>query len=220
MSNSRPSDYVNLAELGIIVAQSWQNNYSDYTIKFVTPSELLNLSVLFKTKAVENTQQDVYKKQNTTALRTVNKEIDTAIKMLRRYLKAEYVTEKNLSTHYAQYGLELDKGNSFSIVSDNDRRRQRMSILIAKLSEPNNPIAAKQFGLSHWIQLQAQHNTAWDDSKNMKTRKTTLSRETQKYAAEVKELLRKLQAQIKIDFPKTDHPKVLREFGFLNEVYK
>ena len=102
MSNSRPSDYVNLAELGIIVAQSWQNNYSAYTIKFVTPSELLNLSVLFKTKAVENTQQDVYKKQNTTALRTVNKEIDTAIKMLRRYLKAEYVTEKNLSTHYAQ----------------------------------------------------------------------------------------------------------------------
>ena len=119
MSNSRPSDYVNLAELGIIVAQSWQNNYSAYTIKFVTPSELLNLSVLFKTKAVENTQQDVYKKQNTTALRTVNKEIDTAIKMLRRYLKAEYVTEKNLSTHYAQYGLELDKGNSFSIVSNN-----------------------------------------------------------------------------------------------------
>jgi hypothetical protein len=136
MSNSRPSDYVNLAELGIIVAQSWQNNYSDYTIKFVTPSDLLNLSVLFKTKAVENTQHDVYKKQNTTALRTVNKEIDNAIKMLRRYLKAEYVTEKNLSTHYAQYGLELNASNSFTIVSDNDRRRQRMSILIAKLSEP------------------------------------------------------------------------------------
>jgi hypothetical protein len=220
MSSKRPSDYVNLAELGRSVAQGWQNNYPDYTTKFTTYSELSTLANLLRSKAELNTQQDTFKKGNTAELKLVNKDIEEAIKMLRRYLKAESPDNSQLNTQYAMYGLEANSKGIYSLIQDNDRRYQRMFVLIAKLSEPNNIIAGKSFGLAHWQQLQARHSKAWEDSKNMKKQKATLSRETKGYLLQLKELLSKFQAQLKIDFPKADRAKVMREFGFLNEVYK
>lgn len=220
MGATRPSDYVNLAELGRSVAQGWENNYPDYTIKFTTYNELSTLSNLLRTKAEVNTQHDTFKKDNTSELKKVNKEIEEAVKMLRRYLKAESHDDAQLNTQYALYGLETDSKGLYALIKDNDRRHQRIVLLIAKLSEQGNVIATKAFGLAHWQQLQTRHSKAWEDSKNMKKQKATLSRETKAYSVQLNELLSKLHAQLKIDFPKADRPKVLREFGFLNEVYK
>lgn len=220
MANNRPQDFVNLAELGIIVAKSWENNYPTYLVKFSSFSLLATTSASFKTKSVENASHDMNKSNNSKMLKNVNAEIDAAVKSLRKYIQAENPNEKDFSKLYIAYGLESNKQGTYGLIKDNDRRRQRITLLIAKLSEPGNIIASQTYGLLFWQNLQERHNIEWDKSKTMKTHKATLSHETRTLFNEVNEILRKLKAQIKIDFPKTEHSKVLREFGFLGEVYK
>ena len=127
-----------------------------------------------------------------------------------------------MSNHYANFGMETKTNtNVYTFVADNDRRKQRISMLVAELAKPSNAaLAAKTYGLTYWQDLQSRHTAAWEESKTLKSDKATLSRETKAYFDSVNETLRKLHAQIKIDFPKADFKKVIREFGFLSEVYQ
>ena len=220
MASNRPQDIINLAELGILVAKNWLQRYPTYTIKFAVIADLDTKANAFKAKALDNTVKDSDKKNNTLALKTVNKEIINGIKILKKYIKAEYPLEKDLSGYYAAYGLELIGKGGYNLIADNDRRSQRIDILLAEMSKPNNVLANKAYGLVFWQDLKNRHTTEWALSKALKGDKTSLSRETQTLMKEVDEILKKLHASIKIDFPKTDVKKILREFGFLNEVYK
>lgn len=218
--SDRPKDYVNLSELAINVAQAWKNNHSDYLVKFTNFTELAAESLAFRQKAELNATYDIVKKKNTEDLRVVNKEINAALGFLRKYLRAEYPEQKDMGSFYSQYGLERGLKGIYDLPSDNDRRRQRISILIAKLGESDNPFTNKQFGLAYWQGLKNRHSIAWEESRVMKANKSILSREVSFYKISINEKLKKLYAQIKIDFPKADTPKVLREFGFLGEIYK
>ena len=139
---------------------------------------------------------------------------------MRKYIQAEYPTIKDFSPYYREYGLEPNKKNTYEFQKDNDRRQQRLSVLIAKMGEAGNIFATKPYGKSYWQELQTRHAAEWEKSRSLKAGKSALSREVKGKFDELKEILRILQAQIKIDFPKSEVSKVLREFGFLGEVYK
>lgn len=220
MASTRPKDIINLAELGILVAKNWQQRYPNYTVNFTTVTDLETKSNDFKAKALNNTIKDSDKKNNTVALKNVNKDITEAVKILKKYLKAEYPLEKDLSAYYSAYGLELNGKSRYDLIADNDRRSQRIDVLLGEMSKPNNILANKTYGLAYWQGLKARHETEWTLSKSLKGDKTSLSRETKTLMTEVDEILKKLYTSIKLDFPKADVKKILREFGFLNEVYK
>lgn len=215
----KPLDFANMAALGISVATSWQSRHPNYTVKFTTATALLTTSVLFRDKATLNQAQDGLKKDNTVALKTINIEVRDAVKILRRYIQGEYPTIKDWSAHFAAYGLEAIAQRTYGLPSDNDRRIQRLNILVNKLQESNNPFALRDFGLVYWQNLLTRLENEWTLSKTLKGDKTTLSSETVAYMTEVSETLQKLYASIRIDFPKANIAKTFREFGFLNEVF-
>jgi hypothetical protein len=220
MATKRPSDYVNSAALCVNVALNWRTRFSTYEVKFANFTDFETEANAFKAKALVNASQDSTNSNAVALLKTTNKTINESVKVLRKYIVAEYPLLKNVNTHLLNYGLETNSRGTYEIPSDNDRRVQRITILVNKMSEPNNPFAQKDFGLTHWQQLQTDQKTAWETSLEGKGDKTTHSRETKAYFDTLNEVLRKLSLQIKIDFPKADHKKIMREFGFLNETYK
>jgi hypothetical protein len=118
------------------------------------------------------------------------------------------------------YGLERVGKAGYRIPVDNDRRMQRIQILVAKISEVNDPIANKPQGRSFWLELSSKHSVLWAESKKMNSDKTTLSRETKAYHTQMKSVLNKIYTQLKLDFAKEELAQIRREFGFLNEYYK
>ena len=120
---------------------------------------------------------------------------------------------------YATYGLERIK-NTITFPIDNDRLMQRLSMLLAKLQEPNNPIALRNQGLIYWSDLISRHTLEWNTSRNMKSNKSQLSQECRNLHDQVGAILSKLFRQIVLDFDKNQVASVRRSFGFLNETYK
>ena len=104
--------------------------------------------------------------------------------------------------------------------ADNDRLLQRLSMLLAKLQEPGNPIANRNQGLLYWQDLINRHAIEWQLSKNMKSQKSQLAQECRDMHQEVGDKLSKLFRQIAIDNDKDQVASVRRSFGFLNETYK
>ncbi|MEY4926975.1 MAG: hypothetical protein RI894_1411, partial [Bacteroidota bacterium] len=202
MTNKRPADYVNLSGLAVNVSHNWGTRFSTYEVKFANHADFSIEATNFRDKALENAMQDTTQSGQNNALKICNLKIDDGVKVMKKYFQAEFPLEKNLAVHYIAYGLELNNNGGYSFIKDNERRGQRMAILIAKLSEPNNPFALKPYGLQYWLDVQAEHTAAWANSKEGKGDKTALSRETRAYFDSVNETLRKLSAQIKIDFPK------------------
>ena len=215
---SKPTDYVNRAALGVNLAKNWLLSYPNYTVSFVTQADMEALSNDFSAKAIENSLQDSLKQTNSVALKNANTEISKAVTRLKAYIKDEY--EVNLETHYAAYGLEKDGNNNYIIPTDNDRREQRLTILLQKLSEPNNPIATRKVGLAFWTDVIAQQKAAWNDSKAMKSRKAQLAEECRTMHVQSGEWISKLYKSIAIDFEKSKVASTRRAFGFLNETYK
>lgn len=217
---AQPNDYTNLAELTVRVATNWRNKFPNYKVNFIEQSTLEADAIALKTKALANSTQTSTKKSNTEELRKVNAEVKEATMILKKYIAAENPKEKNLGTIFSAYGLEKIGITFYGISVDNDKRAQRISILIAKMEESNDPYANKEFGLAYWQNLQARHIAAWENSKNIKSDKSTLVRETKELFAKCKKNLNFLYKQVAIDFDGQNIASIRREFGFLNEVYK
>ena len=216
MSN-RPNDYINRAELGISVAKSWVVNYPDYNVNFITKENFTLLTQKFQDRANQNANQDAVKKENTAKLKRVNAEIKKGATRLKEYIRDSYST--NIEAMYAAYGFEkID--NTYTFPSDNDRRMQRLGMLLSKLQEVDNPIANRNQGLVYWESLITTHSAEWLAAKSMKMTKAQLSQDCKDLHKEIGSYLSKIFRQISLDFPRDQVASVRRSFGFLNETYK
>ena len=214
---TRPSDYINLAQLAKTIALNWQTSYPNYTVNFINNADFTALAQLFLDKTNDNANQDIIKKGNTAKLKQINQDIRKSTSTLKEYIKDSYSV--NLESEYAAYGLEKT-GTNYTFPTDNDRLKQRLSILLDKLREPNNPIKARNKGLTYWEDLITQHTSEWDSSKNMKSQKSQKSQECRDLQKQVSAILSKMYRQLAIDFDKNQVASVRRSFGFLNETYK
>lgn len=217
MSPKLPKDFANMAELAATVAQSWKANYATYTVKFVDFDTLLQKANDFRNTSVLNATNDSVRKSNTQALKLANQEITNAVKVLRRYIQGEYATLKDFSAHYSAYGLEpIGTSKTYSMPIDNDRRKQRLSILVSKLENPSDPFHNKEYGFAYFSNLKQSHDTAWENVKNLSVNKSVSSHDTRTAFEQIKVWLQKLKAQIKIDFDKSELENVYKNFGFSN----
>jgi K+-sensing histidine kinase KdpD len=101
---------------------------------------------------------------------------------------------------------------------DNDDRIAAMRVLINKLEEPNNILAAQEYGLAAWRLLLSELQAAWADSRTLKSARTVPVRATAEQSKELKSILSRLRMQINIDFHGANINQVYREFGFLKEI--
>lgn len=215
MASKIPQDYANLASFAIIVAQSWKANHANYSVKFIDYQTLSDKSEAFRQQAVSNATFDAVRKTNTEALKATNAKIDNAIKILRRYIQGEFATLTDFSAQYSAYGLEA-KANSptYYLPTDNDRRQQQLNILVSKLELASNPFRNKEYGYEYFKALKEEHARHWGNTKTLTVNKSVSSHATRTAFTELKTWLQKLQAQIKIDFAKSEQAEVLKEFGF------
>ena len=214
---TRPTDYVNLSQLCVTVAANWLQFYPTYVVNFSSLADFTALAQDFFDKANQNANQDISKKDNSATLKALTKEIRTSLPRLKEYIRDEYST--NTDAMYAAYGLELVT-NRMAFPTDNDRLMQRLSILLLKLQEPNNPLASRNKGLAYWENLITQHATEWTTAKNMKSQKAQLSQDCKNLKKDAEQKLSKLYRQIAIDNDRSQVASVRRSFGFLNETYK
>ena len=217
MAKSRPVDFINLARLAVSIAANWQLFYPNYVVNFTNLADFTALTQLFLAKTSANATQDILKKDNSANLKTLLSAVRMNAPRLKEYIRDAYSI--NLEATYAAYGLEKS-GSNYVFPSDNDRLSQRLSILLAKLKEPNNPIALRNKGLVFWQDIVTRHNREWNLSKNMKSNKAQLSQECRNLQKEISGLLSKLFRQISLDNDKSQVASVRRTFGFLNETYK
>jgi hypothetical protein len=214
---TRPTDYINRSQLAVTVADNWLQFFPTYSVNFTTQGKFKILSQNFYMKANENANQDVTKKDNSATLKSINIDIRKGSVRLKEYIRDEYTV--NIDAIYASYGLEIINKN-FMFPTDNDRLMQRLGMLLAKLQEPNNPLANRNQGLAYWEDLITRHAAEWTLSKNMKATKSKLSQECRDMHTEVGDKLSKLFRQIAIDNDRDQVASVRRTFGFLNETYK
>ena len=220
MKNRIPRGYVNVAALAQCVAENWLLNHPNYVVNFVDPQDLGHRAQVFRSKIIQNKQQTQTKKGNTGALEEVNARIDESVSFLKKYIKRRFASEGNLSKHYSDYGMEvIGKKNRIGIAGDNDNRSVALEILVDKLQEPNNPFANSDFGLSHWLTLQQDHQREWLASRKLKGEKSVFANETKALYQDTRLLLDRLALRIRTDFPVGQHKEVLRQMGFLAEVY-
>ncbi len=214
---TRPTDYINRAQLATTVADNWLQFFPNYVVNFTTQGKFKTLAQDFYNKANQNANQDATKKDNSATLKNINAEIKKSVSRLKEYIRDEYST--NIDAVYASYGLEIINKN-FTFPADNDRLMQRLGMLLAKLQEANNPLASRNQGLVYWEDLITRHAAEWTLSKNMKATKSQLSQECRDMHIEVGDKLSKLFRQIAIDNDRDQVASVRRTFGFLNETYK
>jgi hypothetical protein len=212
-----PTKLAAVANLGLDVAQAWAANHPTFTVKFIDYNGLLRQSQAFLNELNQSKNYDGERANNTDNLTTIGKRLTDSLRMFKNYIKAEYDDPIAVKAAYIQHGLIERSTNSYGLPRDNDSRQQVLIKLVAKLQEAGNPFAGKSYGLSHWQQLQTDHQTIWNNSKNTRMGKSDITNNTDAQFKELKNVLSKLRAQIKIDFDGQDVNKVLRTFSFMKE---
>ena len=212
-----PTKLAAVANLGLDVAQAWAVNHPTFTVKFTDYNSLLTQARTFLNELNQSQNYDGEKVTNTDNLTAINKRLTDGLRMLKNYIKAEYDDPIAVKAAYIQHGLVERTENSYGLPRDNDSRQQVLIKLVDKLQEAGNPFAGKAYGLSHWQRLQTDHKEVWDDSKNTRMGKSGVTNNTDTQLKELKNVLSKLRAQIKIDFDGQDVNKVLRTFSFMKE---
>jgi hypothetical protein len=212
-----PTDYVNVSERGVTIAKAWVANHSTFITPFVTQANFLLHHETMITKLQENKSIDGQQSSLTLKLKTSKKKLKDSVKFLKATILEEAGDKNIAESWYINYGLRKVNSSIWSFSTDNDTAKQQIDILITKLSEPNNPIANRKFGLAYFTDLRDEFVTAWDTSKALKSQKTVISQECIALKTQAILYQRDLKKMIEMSFRGQNINKVLREFGFLSE---
>ena len=68
---TRPTDYINRAQLGVTVASNWQQFFPNYGVNFTNLADFTTLTQNFYDKANQNANQDANKKDNSAKLKNI-----------------------------------------------------------------------------------------------------------------------------------------------------
>lgn len=210
-----PTDFLNVAELGITSGNAWGSKYPNFVAGFITKADYLAHHITMRDTILSQIATNDARSQVVLNLKTVNALISKHTKFIKNYLTEEY--SDDAKTYYTGYGIAVI-GRAYSIPTDNDHRMRSLDTLVAEMSKANNILANKKFGLVFWEDLRNQHRTNWtklkiydgDRSMNSNTLKIA-KKEALSYQS-------RLRASIKIMYP-TNYKSIFRDFGFQSEKY-
>jgi len=211
------TNYQDVAAQTKTVLRQWANNNPLFDCPLVPYRTLQSESAKFEALLRTRTNQNSDKRGNTNTLTDVNKQIDAAVSIFRRYLKAEYPTVKNFAQQYQYYGFVLNEKSVYVFPKDNDQRSTALDIMVSRLSEANNVFANRDFGLSHWTQLKRNHNQTWDTSDDLRSSRASIVSDTTKQYRLLKDYLQDLHDYVKLFYRRQDFKAALRSFGFMKE---
>lgn len=214
---SIPTTYMNVSIQAKTVLRQWANNNPQFDCPTTPYRTLQTESTKFETFLRTRTEQKSDKRGNTNALTDVNKRINEAVSIFRRYLKAEYPTVRDFAQHYQYYGFLLNDAGNYVFPRDNDQRANALDIIVSRFNEANNPFANRDFGLAHWTQLKQDHNQAWNKSDDLRSTRASLVSDTAQQYKLLKNYLKDLHDYIKLVYRHQDAKAALRSFGFLKE---
>jgi len=212
-----PQRYLSIATLGVEVGTRWNNHYQQLQMPTATPSNLLLNSQSLLRLIQEQDGLETDKFQNTKALKEVNKLINNGVGQLKKHLKSEYSDQKNLDSFYKEYGLEPDNRGVYTLPNDNNDRMIALKKLVAKLSEPQNPLAGKTFGLVEWTQAKDNHEQEWNASNDIRSNRSNVSNQVVTLLNTVRESLQNVQKYINAVNKPADAKAIKRGLGFLKE---
>jgi hypothetical protein len=209
--------YQNVLSQTKTILRQWINNNPQFDCPLVSYNTLQDEAAKFETLLRTRTDQNSDKRGNTNSLTTVNKQINEAVSVFRRYLKAEYPTLKDFAQQYQYYGFTVNEKGTYIFSKDNDQRSNALEVIVSRFSEPNNTFANREFGLAHWAQLKQNHNQLWNKSDDLRASRANSVSEASKQYQLLKNYLQDLHDYIKLFYRRQDFKAALRSFGFLKE---
>ncbi len=214
-----PQRYLSIATLGVEVGNRWINQYQQLQMPTANPNSLLTDSQNLLQLIQEQDGLETDKFNNTKALKEANKLINDGVGQLKKHLKSEYSDQKNLDSFYKEYGLEPDNRGIYTLPNDNSERIVALKKLVDKLSEPQNPLAQKTFGLAEWIQAKDKHLQEWNSSNSIRSNRSSVSNQIVTLLNTVRESLRNVQKYVNAVNKPADAKAIRRGLGFLKESY-
>lgn len=214
-----PVRYLAVATLGVEVGNRWTNQYQQLQIPTANANSLLTNSQNLLNLIQQQDGLETSKFNNTKALKEVNKLINNGVSQLKKHIKSEYADQKNWDTYYKEYGLEADNKGTYALPNDNSNRAIALDKLIAKLSEPQNPLARKSFGLAEWQQAKRDHAQEWSNSNTIRSDRSNVSNQITNLLATVRESLNYVQKYVSATNNPADAKAIKRGLGFLKESF-
>jgi hypothetical protein len=206
-----------VSALGLKVFSNWNTHFNTFNVPNVDRNDLNNnaqqLSVTLD--AVEVTLAN--KKTNTNELKTINKQINTAVSGLKMQLQLLYPKDQ-LKAVYANYGLIGSTDVAYCLPTDNTIRQSKLVLLINKLQEANNPITSlPNFNLNQWFNLQNEHNRIWLESENLRQNRSDLGQQVSRLYDLVQADIKRVHTYMKFNFSRQELASRRRLMGFLKE---
>ena len=210
-----PTDFLNIAELGITSGTAWSSKYASFNAGFITKSAYLAHHVTMRDTILSQIATNDARSQAVLALKESNLSITKHTKFLKSYLAEEY--DNNAKTYYAGYGI-ITNGKLHTIPTDNDHRMRSLDTLVAELDKPNCPLQDKKFGLAFWTALRDTHRANWTAMKTYDGDRSINSDNLKTAKKQAMSYQSRLKASIKINYP-DNYKAVYRDFGFQTEKY-
>lgn len=211
------SNYLSILAQSKTVLRQWGNNTPQFDCPLVPYRTLQQESARFDALLKSRIDQTSDKRGNTMTLTEANRQINQAVAIFRRYLKAEYPLLKDFAQYYQYYGFVLNDKGTYLFPSDNDQRATAVTLVVSRFNEANNPFAGREYGLAHWTQLAQNHNQAWNLSDDLRSTRASLVSDTARQYVLLKKQLRDLHDYIKLFYRREDPKAALRMFGFMKE---
>jgi hypothetical protein len=213
-----PTRKISTAQLGLEIGNNWDNKFPNLQVPNLNARTLQQTSQRLKDLLTAGELNLNQLKQNTVDLAALNKDINLKVRTLKNYIKIQCIGQPKtaVTAMYSSYGL-IELSNIYALPRDNGFRQTALLSLVAKLQEPNNPIAMQTYGLRFWSDLQAHHSQYWNTSNQARANKSNYADQTEQLVIEVQKNLQHIRQCMKMQYSGLELNRQKRYIGFLKE---
>lgn len=216
---SIPVRYREVFNLGTSVDRAWTNNNPNFVCPYINQADIQRETVALGQLLDITEQKKSDKRENTVGLAQANKAINKAASALRNHIKSEFVAAADLEPYYLAYGFVKNDKGRFEFPLDGEARKNSLTQLLQTMSLPNDKIAGKVFGLSHWQDLNIAFATGYTDSERIRSGRSVEVKAAKTQYEKLRKLLLKLHGLLAFIYEDEDINAVRRSFGFLRESF-
>ena len=211
-----PNDQVNLAARAQTIASNWNNMYPNVVFDFLSRQDFAQLASNYETSVNAKRLLLTQRKDITNTLKELSSEGKKHAGALKKYISLRHEgTHKQ--TAMSLYGLvSINKTNLYSLPQDRDKSLAALGVLVAKLSEADNPIAAEKYGLTYWQEYQTKLKDNWTKAQNIDSQLAGLTNTINALQGSLKEKIVGIRFALRAGNPKT-YRTIWREWGFQTE---
>ena len=210
--SNTPTDDINLAALGMRVANQWAA-FPQLTLMFITQADFLQQATDFNALIQQRVLEQQTRPTTTRTTKQLLAEINLGLKVVRGYLLEKYKDATKAKIYYPDFGLEK-KGKVW--VLPTDQQRILIAIRTAKAGTLTHGFGTKSFGTTFWNTMETNYTNAVQSAfgNDGSSSNTVAQKEVMK--KDIKKTLTAVRNAIRANYPDT-YNGMLRNFGFQKE---